>query len=208
MAKTFLQKLFGQRKANLDSSSLGFASIGHSSIEEHGKTPVTQPVVQKAQPAVKINSLFAFVDLKDPFAPGEIAGEELPGPILSLMSVKQFGSLFLFHTPHARENALSTTQEVARRYPECRVSVHELPVSDAKDYSALMGRVSRLVRDLTRPPYAGDNYVCVSSGNAEMRAIWFLITGLGIFPAKLIQVGSPARPLFCQPLSCASSTLG
>jgi len=196
MARTFFQKLFGQRKANLDSSSLGFASIGRSSGEEHRETPMTQPVVQEAEPEVNINSLFAFVDLKDPFAPGEIAGEELPGPVLSLMSVKQFGSLFLFHTPHARENATATTQEVARRYPECRVSVHELPVSDAKDYSALMGRVSRLVRDLTRPPYAGDNYVCVSSGTAEMRAIWFLITGLGILPAKLIQVGSPARPLF------------
>ena len=196
MARTFFQKLFGQRKANLDSSSLGFASIGRSSGEEHRETPMTQPVVQEAEPEVNINSLFAFVDLKDPFAPGEIAGEELPGPVLSLMSVKQFGSLFLFHTPHARENATATTQEVARRYPECRVSVHELPVSDAKDYSALMGRVSRLVRDLTRPPYSGNNYVCVSSGTAEMRAIWFLITGLGILPAKLIQVGSPARPLF------------
>jgi DNA-binding NtrC family response regulator len=196
MAQSFLQKLFGQRKPNPDSHSLHVSPAEYSSAEEPENTRVTQPDLQKKQPAVKINSLFAFVDLKDPFAPGEIAGEELPGPILSLMSVKRFGSLFLFHTPHVRENAVATIQEVARRYPECRVSLHELPVSDAKDYSALMGRVSRLVRDLTRPPYAGDNYVCVSSGTAEMRAIWFLLTGLGILPAKLIQVGSPARPLF------------
>jgi DNA-binding NtrC family response regulator len=145
----------------------------------------------------KINSLFAFVDPKDPFSASEIAGEQLPGPILSIMSAKPFGHLFLFHTPHTRENAAATEKEVFNRYPECQIVVHELPVSDPKDYSSVMGSLARTVR-LMRPGSSeiAVRYVCVSSGTAEMRAAWFLLAALGVLPARMLQVGSPARPLF------------
>ncbi len=180
MAQSFLQRLFGQRKRN----------------RSELKSQEPQPKVQDVPPAAKRKSLFAFVDPKDPFAPGEIAGEELPGPILSIMSAKQFDSLFLFHTPHTRGNALSTKDEVSRRYPECRVGIYELAISDPKDYSSLMGLLARLIRKLMLGAHVGDSYVCVSSGTAEMRAAWFLLTALGVLPAKLLQVGSPAQPLF------------
>ncbi len=145
-----------------------------------------------------VNSLFAFVDPKDPFTPGEVAGEQLPGPILSIMSAKQFRHLFLFHTPHTRENAVATEKEVSSRYPDCEIVVHELPVSDPKDYPSVMGRLARTVRRLMklRSSEIADCYVCVSSGTAEMRAAWFLLAALGVLPAKLLQVGTPARPLF------------
>jgi len=72
----------------------------------------------------------------------------------------------------------------------------------------------RELRDLGRSPSSGflfvspgviasvkglrteDLYVCVSSGTAEMRAAWFLLTALGMLRAKLLQVGSTAYPLF------------
>jgi hypothetical protein len=53
------------------------------------------------------SSFFSFVDLKDPFSPSEIAGEDLLGPILSLVGARKFDILFLFHTPHTRNNALA-----------------------------------------------------------------------------------------------------
>jgi DNA-binding NtrC family response regulator len=146
----------------------------------------------------KIDALFAFVDLKDPFMAGEIAGEDLPGPILSIMSAKQFRDLFLFHTPHTRENAYATEKEVSSRYPDCHILVRELPVSDPKDYSSIMGRLARMVPGLIKQQTSqfADHYVCISSGTAEMRAAWFLLTTLGIVRAKLLQVGSPSEPLF------------
>ena len=55
-------------------------------------------------------SLFAFVDPKDPFVPTGVEGEEQPGPILSLLAARQFDFLFLFHTPHTRENAEATRE--------------------------------------------------------------------------------------------------
>jgi sigma54-dependent transcription regulator len=130
------------------------------------------------------------------------------------MSARKFDSLFLFHTPHTRENAVATSKEIATKHPTCQVSTRELAVSDPKDYSSLMGCFCRQLRDLTVSPTSHvdfvsprilesvrasrsrNNYVCVSSGTAEMRAAWFLVTALGLLPAKLLQVGSPAYPLF------------
>src|SRR6266705_1284274 len=62
-----------------------------------------------------------------------------------------------------------------------------------------MGRLARLVRIFMLKlglSQTTDCYVCVSSGTAEMRAAWFLLAALGVLPAKMLQVGSPARPLF------------
>jgi len=196
MTQSFLQRLFAQRKRSRDGLLLGLNPTSDLAKPPELNSLETQPKVQDGPPAAKRNSLFAFVDPKDPFGAGEIAGEELSGPILSIMSARQFDTLFLFHTPHTRENAGATKNEVSNRYPECRVQVYELPVSDPKDYSSLMGLLARWIRILMVLPYIGDCYVCVSSGTAEMRAAWFLLTSLGVLPAKLLQVGSPAHPLF------------
>jgi DNA-binding NtrC family response regulator len=140
-----------------------------------------------------MRTLFAFVDPKDPFAAGEIAEDEQPGPILSVMGARAFDALTLFYTATMAENAAATRSAVSQRYPGCRVTLHELLLSDPKDYSAVMGRLARRLRELdTR----GENYVCVSSGTAEMRAAWFLLVASGVLRATLLQVGSPAEPLF------------
>ncbi len=140
--------------------------------------------------------LFAFVDPKDPFMAGEVVGEERLGPILSMAESRPFDSLFLFYTPNMRPAAVDTEAEVKRRHPACRVVLHELPVADPKDYSALMGRLARRVRDIVRSSPDAENFVCVSSGTAEMRAAWFLLTASRVLPATLLQAGSPAEPLF------------
>ena len=206
MGRSFLQRLFGQKKHG-DAVSLNWREPVKDLVQPErpscGATDQEGASSLEAGPAdtgvtTNVNSLFAFVDPKDPFTPGEVAGEQLPGPILSIVSAKQFRHLFLFHTPHTREHAIATEKEVSRRYPECQIAVHELPVFDPKDYSSVMGRLARTVRRLMklRSSEIADCYVCVSSGTAEMRAAWFLLAALGVLPAKMLQVGSPARPLF------------
>jgi len=208
MPHSFFQRVFGQKK----SGSQGEAqSVGNDTVKNPGpaeaKTPelatreaverqTLTPEPQTSQPVKKLNSLLAFVDLMDPFTPGEVAGEELPGPILSILSAKEFNSAFFFHTPHTRENALATKDEISRKYPECRVQLRQLPVSDPKDYSSLIDSLWRYGRDLLRRPDTGDNYVCVSSGTAEMRAVWFVLKTLGKVKGRFLQVGTPVQPLF------------
>ena len=209
MAPSFLHKLFGRKKRGDDAGSLSIRETVKSLakpemftsdvVDQEKKQPLESgSAAENTGTGTNVNYLFAFVDPKDPFTPGEIAGEQLPGPILSIMSAKEFRHLFLFHTPHTRAHAVATEKEVSSRYPECQIVVNELPVSGPKHYSSVMGRLARTVRRLMKlgSSEIADCYVCASSGTAEMRAAWFLLAALGVLPAKMLQVGSPARPLF------------
>jgi len=111
---SFLQRLLGQRKRGSDVVPLGPTLISNTAGQEKLKSEEPHSEIQDAQAAKRVNSLFAFVDPKDPFSPGEIAGEELPGPILSIMSAKQFRFLLLFHTPHPRQCAGDQNRGVAQ----------------------------------------------------------------------------------------------
>ena len=141
MPHSFFQRIFGQKqsgshgesqspgKGTANSPGAAEAPTPESTGLEDPERQTLQELVRRrkanfvrefvqSQPVKKVNSLFAFVDLKDPFTPSEVAGQELPGPILSILSAKQFDSVFLFHTPHTRENALATKDEISRKYPE------------------------------------------------------------------------------------------
>ncbi len=143
-----------------------------------------------------VRVLLAFVDPKDPYLLTEIEEEERAGPVLSILGARAFDLVLLFHTPHTAENAGATAAAASARHPGVAITVRELAVSDPKDYSSLMGLLAREMRALRDVLAESDNYICVSSGTAEMRAAWFLLQASGLLPAKLLQVGSPADPLF------------
>ena len=194
---SFLQRILGGKKRADQALSLtGTAANKPKSAE--APEDESRHHAQTSEPESKLNSLFAFVDLKDPFAPGELAEEQLPGPILSILSAKKFDSIFLFYTPHTRKNAQETEAEALQRYPGCRIALHELPIPDPKNYRMLIGLLRAIVQKFgfAWQMRGGQSYVCVSSGTAEMRAAWFLLAATGVLPAKFLQVGTPARPLF------------
>jgi transcriptional regulator with GAF, ATPase, and Fis domain len=203
MAPSFLQRLFSRKKRGSDARLLSLDEItdsrpksGAPSSDATGRkgrgVQESAAKTRSGRVAAKVR-LFAFVDPKDPFAAGEITGEEIPGPILAIMNSRHFDAVFLFCTGQTRENATATENELSRRYPECRVSVLELPITDPKNYLSPMRVLAQIVGKVVRAPYLSslpiENYVCVSSGTAEMRASWFLLSALGVLPAKLLQVG-------------------
>ena len=194
---SFLQRILGGRKPAYQALSLtGSPAIQAKSAE--APEAESRHHAQTSEAEFKLNSLFAFVDPKDPFAPGELAEEQFPGPILSILSAKKFDHIFLFYTPHTRKNAQETEAEALQRYPDCRITLQELPISDPKNYRVLIGMLRAIVQKLALGwrMRGGQSYVCVSSGTAEMRAAWFLLAATGVLPAKFLQVGTPARPLF------------
>jgi DNA-binding NtrC family response regulator len=146
--------------------------------------------------AMSQDRLFAFVDLKDPFMQTAVLGEDRPGPILSILETRRFASVVMLYTGQTKANARGTEEWIKKRFPDCECLLRQLPVRDPKDYSALMSAATHAVRQVNDklPPAA--NFVCVSSGTAEMRAVWFLLTAAGILSASLLHVGSPAEPLF------------
>src|SRR5258707_6978047 len=130
---SFLQRILGGKKPAHQALSLtGTPAIQAKSAEAPEEE--SRHHAQTSEAESKPNSLFAFVDPKDPFAPGELAEEQFPGPILSILSAKKFDRIFLFYTPHTRKNAQETEAEGLQRHPDCRITLHELPVSDPKNY--------------------------------------------------------------------------
>jgi transcriptional regulator with PAS, ATPase and Fis domain len=203
MAPSFLQRLFSRKKRGSDARLLSLGEItegrpksgapSSDATRRRDRGPQESAAKTRSGGVAAKVRLFAFVDPKDPFAAGEITGEEIPGPILAIMNDRHFDAVFLFCTGHTKENAAATEKELSRRYPECRVSVLELPITDPKNYLSLMRVLAQIVRKVVQAPYLSglpiENYVCVSSGTAEMRASWFFLSALGVLPAKLLQVG-------------------
>ena len=63
----------------------------------------------------------------------------------------------------------------------------------ARDYFSLMGRLAPEVRSISRLSQGTQDHFCLSSGTDEMHAAWFLLTAVGVLPAKLSQVAVTAR---------------
>jgi len=144
---SFLQRILGRKKPAHQALSLtGTPAIQAKSAEAPEEE--SRHHAQTSEAESKLNSLFAFVDPKDPFAPGELAEEQFPGPILSILSAKKFDRIFLFYTPHTRKNAQETEAEALQRYPDCRITLHELPISDPKNYRVLIGLLRAIVQKL------------------------------------------------------------
>jgi hypothetical protein len=100
---------FSVLKRSSDAGSLSFSETLKSLVnpetpssevadQEYRNPLESGPTVENTGVTTNVNSLFAFVDPKDPFTPGEIAGDQLPGSVLSIMSAKQFRHLFLFRS--------------------------------------------------------------------------------------------------------------
>ena len=67
------------------------------------------------------NRLFAFVDPKDPFMPTAVAGDDRPGPVLSVLAARRMDALVLFHTRNMTANAEHLAHYVLERYQTCQM---------------------------------------------------------------------------------------
>ena len=103
-----------------------------------------------------MNILLTFTGFHDPYALGLIGGEEVPGPVLSLLAVRNFDQVILFDTPNTRESTRLTNIVLELRHPNLNVAVRnwwesrlQLPVKKGRNLSLTvpkklsMGNVKR-----------------------------------------------------------------
>src|SRR5260370_35051724 len=80
---SFLQRILGRKKPAHQALSLtGTPAIQAKSAEAPEEEP--RHHAQTSEAESKLNSPFAFVDPKDPFAPQEIAEKKVPGTMLRM----------------------------------------------------------------------------------------------------------------------------
>ena len=80
--------------------------------------------------------LLTFTGFHDPYALGLLGAEEVPGPILSLLAVRNFDQVILFDTPNTRENTRLTDV-----YPSSKLGIRQHPYWDLSN-EAIISKVA------------------------------------------------------------------
>ena len=138
-----------------------------------------------------MNILLTFTGFHDPYTLGLIGGEEVPGPILSLLSVRNFDTVFLFDTPNTRKNTRLTQKALADRYPKLRVAVKDLPLNDPTDYLEILSFLRRHCQEIVTAQTMARYFISVASGTPQMHACWLLLAASGELPATLLNIRPP-----------------
>ena len=138
-----------------------------------------------------MNILLTFTGFHDPYALGLIGGEEVPGPILSLLAVRNFDQVILFDTPNTRENTRLTKIALEVRHPNLNVAVRDLPLNDPTDYLEILAWLRQHYQEINAVHPQADYFISVASGTPQMHACWLLLAAAGELPATLLHI----RPL-------------
>ena len=96
-----------------------------------------------------MNILLTFTGFHDPYTLGLIGGEEVPGPILSLLAVRSFDHVILFDTPNTRENTRLTRAALEAQHPSTSVEVRDAPLTDPTDYLEILAWLRRHFQEIS-----------------------------------------------------------
>jgi sigma54-dependent transcription regulator len=92
--------------------------------------------------------LLTFTGFHDPYSKGLIDQEEQPGPILALLTVRSFDSIFLFDTPGTRKITEETKTAILKAHPQTRVQVLESGINDPTNYEEIFAGMTSLMQIL------------------------------------------------------------
>ena len=135
-----------------------------------------------------MNILLTFTGFHDPYALGLIGGEEVPGPILSLLAVRSFDHVILFDTPNTRENTRLTRAALEAQHPSTSVEVRDVPLTDPTDYLEILAWLRRHFQEISVAYPQARYYISVASGTPQMHACWLLLAASGELPATLLNI--------------------
>jgi len=135
-----------------------------------------------------MNILLTFTGFNDPYSIGLIGEEEVPGPILSLITARKFDRIILLSTPNTGKNTSATRSVLEKAYPSIQVETQDLILSDPTDYRQILSGLRLYLRSILDSAPGGNFFVSVASGTPQMHACWFLLAASGEIPARILQV--------------------
>lgn len=146
------------------------------------------------------NILLSFTGFHDPFTAGLIESEKMPGPILSLISAREFDNIYLFSTPNTLEITADTVKAITQRYPATYVQVIKLNLTEPTNYKAILLGLREHLSQILETHSKDNLFVAVASGTPQMHSCWLLLVASGELPAKILHVRppkfvTPDRPL-------------
>ncbi|MFC1497168.1 RNA repair transcriptional activator RtcR family protein [Verrucomicrobiota bacterium] len=135
--------------------------------------------------------LFTFTGFHDPYAVGLIGDDQQPGPVLSLVSARQFDKVILFSTPTTEIHTQDTEAALKERHPKLGVRIIDLPLPDPTAYTAILRLLRKHVGGIVTKRPDDEYSVAVASGTPHMHACWVLLVSGGEIPAKLLHIRPP-----------------
>lgn len=138
-----------------------------------------------------MKTLLIFTGFQDPFAKGPLAENEQVGPILSLLSARQFERVMLLSTPNTMQHSRETKEAIRQRYPQVSTDLIEVPLADPTDYAAITKGVRDAFRSMPKSIEGDEYFVSVASGTPQMHAVWILLIASGDIPARVLHVRPP-----------------
>ncbi len=130
--------------------------------------------------------LITFVGMKDPYP----QDDETPGPILSLLKIRQFDELYLLCSSVAfLEKAHDLEREMKDENLGGRVNIVDFPVQDVISYEEIWLRLTVTLDsiDTTMPARSNDWHFLLDSGTPQMKSCLFLAGRTGRHAVRLLQ---------------------
>lgn len=132
--------------------------------------------------------LLTFTGFNDPYSLGLVGDEEVPGPILSLITVRRFDRVILFSTPNTQKHTSATRSVLEKAYPSVMVETHDLSLSDPTDYHQILAGLRSHLKNIVESAPGASFFISVASGTPQMHACWLLLAASGEIPARILQV--------------------
>jgi transcriptional regulator with GAF, ATPase, and Fis domain len=114
------------------------------------------------------------------------------GPVLSVLSEREFDHVYLFSTPKTSEISEQTKKEISKRHKVTGVSVIDLPLKDPTNYLGILRQLRAKFQKINSVHPGAHYAISVSSGTPHMHASWILLAASGEIPAVILQSTPPA----------------
>lgn len=135
--------------------------------------------------------LLTFTGFHDPYSKGLVDQEEQPGPILSILSTRSFGHIFLFDTPSTRKISQGTKDAILALHPSTDIHILDVHLDDPTNYQAILKGLRSHIQRIIEEYHSANFFVSVASGTPQMHACWILLAAAGEIPARILHVRPP-----------------
>ncbi len=135
-----------------------------------------------------MNILLTFTGFHDPYTKGLVGEDEQTGPILSLVSAKNFDQIILFSTPNTEKNTIDTKSALSSLHQNLKIEVRYFPIEDPTNYFAILKALRPNLQEICNSFQQAKYYISVASGTPQMHACWILLAASGEIPAHILHI--------------------
>jgi DNA-binding NtrC family response regulator len=108
----------------------------------------------------------------DPYIPGLVSGDDHPGPLLTMLSARDFDALVLLCDSNDTGKLDSLTEEINKHLPGLEIKTESLDRLDFSDYNKTYSQLQYIVDAIRERAANSRIYVALNSENVRAHVAW------------------------------------